>query len=135
MAVSTVAGLSKGAVVVEIPLVALAAGRGIVAVTDIAVVGAVVVDMLLMQCTARAALEVGVTLDTTVVLWRHRTRGWRAGDVAALTVVVGDGVMEDVSSAATVAEVMPVHRVALGAGRRIVAVTDIAVAGTVVVGM
>ena len=81
----------------HVGVVALTASRGVVAMTDSAVIGAEAVGVLLMQRTARSTLEAGVTLGTVGNLWGQRTRARCAGDVAALTIEVGCAVMEDVS--------------------------------------
>ncbi len=114
--------------------VALAAGRGVGAMTDGAVIGTEVVGVLHVQRTPRTTHEAGVALDTTGNLRGQRTGVRSPGDVAALT-IVDEAVVEVVSCATTATEVMPVHRVALGAGRGVIAMADIAVTGAQGAGM
>ncbi len=81
-----------------------------------------------MHWAARAALEAGVTAGTFTERLAQRAAGWWRGDVAELA-VADEAVMEDVSCSATAAEVMTVNRVAFAAGRCVVAVAGVAVAG------
>ncbi len=115
-------------------LVALVADRGVVAMTSVAVGGSEFVGMLHVELAAcRPALEAGVAVSADDEWLTHRTTG-DAGGMTALT-VVDDGVMVFVSCAAAVAEVMAILVMAQAAGRGVVSMTAVAVAGSEVIGV
>ena len=120
--------------VMVVDLMALVAGRSVVAMTGIAVAGPESVGMSLMQLTARSVLETGVTGGTFTKGFTQRTAG-DAGDMAALTVIDEAGMEIVPLGARSITVVMAVDLMALVAGRGVVAMTDGAVAGPKVVGM
>ncbi len=128
MAVGTVATLREVGLMMEIALMALAAGWRVGAVAESAVGSPEVVSVRHMQCAARSTLEAGVALRAIGNLRRQRSGIRGAGGMATLT-VIDKIIVEHMPGATTVAEVVTVYSMALSTGRGIITMADGAVAG------